>query len=83
MDANHSWCGGERSLDGSSGLLPGNMDDDSSTPLSSYNVAGLFRAFYMASGKSSPLYGFANPAHSAAIKPHQHSGRGSRYQDRR
>ena len=48
------------------GFFRENMDDDSSTPLSSYNVAGLFRAFYMASGESSPLYGFENPAHSAA-----------------
>ena len=26
----------------------------------------MFRAFYMATGESSPLYGFTNPAHSAA-----------------
>jgi hypothetical protein len=32
----------------------------------SYNVAGLFRAYYLASGESSPLYGFTNPAYSAA-----------------
>ena len=30
-------------------------------------IPGLFRAFYLATGESSsPLYGFTNPAHSAA-----------------
>ena len=42
------------------------MDDDTTQPPPSYNVAGLFRAYYLASGESSPLYGFTNPAHSAA-----------------
>ena len=42
------------------------MDDETTQPPLSYNVAGLFRAYYLASGESSPLYGFTNPAHSAA-----------------
>ena len=40
------------------------MDPDH--PASTPNVAGMFRAFYLATGKSSPLYGFTYPAHSAA-----------------
>ena len=35
-------------------------------PASSPNVTGMFWAFYLATGQSSPLYGFTNPAHSTA-----------------
>jgi hypothetical protein len=43
------------------------MDDNTTQSPPSYHVAGLFRAYYLASsGESSPLYGFTNPAHSAA-----------------
>jgi hypothetical protein len=66
MGAHHSWCGRERSLDGGSGFFRDDMDDETTQPPPSYNVAGLFRAYYLASGESSPLYGFTNPAHSAA-----------------
>ena len=41
-------------------------DEDPDHPASTLNVAGMFRAFYLATGESSPLYGFTNPAHSAA-----------------
>ena len=41
-------------------------DEDPDHPASTPNVAGMFRAFYLATGESSPLYGFTNPAHSAA-----------------
>jgi hypothetical protein len=40
-------------------------DGDPDHPASTPNVAGMFRAFYLATGESSPLYGFTNPAHSA------------------
>jgi hypothetical protein len=39
---------------------------DPDNPVPTPNVAGMFRAFYLATGESSPLYGFTNPAHSAA-----------------
>jgi hypothetical protein len=42
------------------------MDDYTTQSPFSFNVAGLFRAYHLASGESSPLYGFTNPAHSAA-----------------
>ena len=48
------------------GLFREDAEDDSNQPLPSTNAAGLFRAFYLATGESSPLYGFTNPAHSAA-----------------
>ncbi len=48
------------------GLFRDDMDDDTTQSPPSYNVAGLFRAYYLASGESSPLYSFTNPAHSAA-----------------
>ncbi len=52
-------------------------DGDPYHPASTPNVACMFRAFYyLATGESSPLYGFTNPAHSAA-------GRGSGYQGNR
>jgi len=41
-------------------------EEDPEHPVSTPNVAGMFRAFYLATGESSPLYGFTNPAHSAA-----------------
>jgi hypothetical protein len=47
-------------------LFRDDMDDDTTQSPPSYNVAGLFRAYYLASGESSPLHGFTNPAHSAA-----------------
>jgi hypothetical protein len=41
-------------------------DRDPDHPASMPNVAGVFWAFYLATGESSPLYGFTNPAHSSA-----------------
>ena len=41
-------------------------DGDPDHPASTPNVTGMFRAFYLATGESSLLYGFTNPAHSAA-----------------
>jgi hypothetical protein len=41
-------------------------EDPEQHPVSTPNDAGMFRAFYLATGESSPLYGFTNPAHSAA-----------------
>ena len=49
MGAHHSWCGRERSLDGGSGFFRDDMDDETTQPPPSYNVAGLFRAYYLAS----------------------------------
>ena len=69
-----------------SGLFREDMDDESTQPPPSYNVAGLlFRAYYLASGESSPIWLHQPGAFSggAAVRPHQHSGRGSRYQGRR
>ncbi len=40
-------------------------DGDPDHPASTPNVAGMFRAFYLATGESSPLYGFTNPAGAA------------------
>ncbi len=42
------------------------VEEDPEHPVSTPNVAGMFRAYYLATRKSSPLYGFTNPAHSAA-----------------
>ena len=42
------------------------VGEDPEHPVSTLNVAGMLRAFYLATRKSSPLYGFTNPAHSAA-----------------
>jgi len=41
-------------------------EEDPDNPVPPPNAAGMFRAFYLASGESSLLYGFTNPAHSAA-----------------
>jgi hypothetical protein len=48
------------------GLFRDDMDDETTQPPPCYNVAGMFRAYYLASGESSPLYGFTNPANSEA-----------------
>ena len=42
------------------------VEEDPEHPVSTPNVADMFWAFYLATGESSPLSGFTNPAHSAA-----------------
>ena len=41
-------------------------EDVPAEPPPTYNIAGMFRAYYLATGESSPLYGFTNPSHTAA-----------------
>ena len=53
------------------GLFRAESDDDDGaideepSPTSDLNITGVFRAFYLASGESSPLCDFTNPDHSA------------------